>query len=70
LASGGLRVEEVIGASDAYRPISLDTPVGDGEDAETYGELIGENDTAIGVDDVAGQLARSCCRSPAGAREG
>jgi RNA polymerase sigma-B factor len=38
---------EVTGTFDAYRPISLDTPVGDGEDAETYGELIGENDTAI-----------------------
>ena len=46
---------EVIGTFDAYRPISLDTPVGDGEDAETYGELIGENDAAI--EDAADHIA-------------
>jgi RNA polymerase sigma-B factor len=38
---------EVIGASDAYRPISLDVPVGEAEDADTLGELIGDEDTAI-----------------------
>jgi RNA polymerase sigma-B factor len=46
---------EVIGTFDAYRPISLDTPVGDGEDAETYGELMGEADTAI--EDAADHIA-------------
>jgi RNA polymerase sigma-B factor len=35
---------EVLGTFDAYRPMSLDTPVGD---AETYGDLIGDGDTAI-----------------------
>jgi RNA polymerase sigma-B factor len=46
---------EVIGAFDAYRPMSLDTPVGDEEDAETFGELIGERDSAIedAVDHIA-----------------
>jgi RNA polymerase sigma-B factor len=38
---------EVIGASDAYRPISLDTPIGDDDEAETYGDLIGGDDAAI-----------------------
>jgi RNA polymerase sigma-B factor len=38
---------EVIGAFDAYRPMSLDTPVGDGEEAESFGDLLGERDTAI-----------------------
>jgi len=31
---------EVIGASDAYRPMSLDVRVGDDEQSETRGELI------------------------------
>jgi RNA polymerase sigma-B factor len=38
---------EVIGTFDAYRPMSLDLPVGDDEEAETYGDLIGEHDSAI-----------------------
>jgi RNA polymerase sigma-B factor len=38
---------EVIGTFDAYRPMSLDLPVGDEEDAETYGDLIGDEDGAI-----------------------
>jgi RNA polymerase sigma-B factor len=41
---------EVIGTFDAYRPMSLDMPVGSGDDSETYGDLIGEIDTAL--DDV------------------
>jgi RNA polymerase sigma-B factor len=46
---------EVLGAFDAYRPMSLDTPVGDEEDAETYGDLIGGEDDAIeeAVDHIA-----------------
>jgi RNA polymerase sigma-B factor len=46
---------EVIGAFDAYRPMSLDRPVGDGEETETYGNLIGEDDGAIedAVDHIA-----------------
>jgi RNA polymerase sigma-B factor len=46
---------EVIGAFDAYRPMSLDTPVGDEEDADTFGELIGAQDPAIedAVDHIA-----------------
>lgn len=38
---------EVLGTFDAYRPMSLDVPVGDEEDAQTYGELLGEDDAAI-----------------------
>ncbi|GAB2840998.1 hypothetical protein GCM10027176_51050 [Actinoallomurus bryophytorum] len=38
---------EVVGTFDAYRPVSLDTPVGADEDAATYGDLIGGDDTAI-----------------------
>jgi RNA polymerase sigma-B factor len=41
------RAIEVLGTFDAYRPMSLDTPVGDDEDAETFGELIGQEDAAI-----------------------
>jgi RNA polymerase sigma-B factor len=37
---------EVIGTFDAYRPTSLDTPVGD-EEPDTLGDLVGEDDTAI-----------------------
>jgi RNA polymerase sigma-B factor len=46
---------EVIGAFDAYRPMSLDTPVGEEEDAETFGALIGQHDSAIedAVDHIA-----------------
>ncbi|WP_329245136.1 SigB/SigF/SigG family RNA polymerase sigma factor [Actinoallomurus sp. NBC_01490] len=46
---------EVIGAFDAYRPMSLDTPVGDEEDADSFGELIGAQDPAIedAVDHIA-----------------
>lgn len=46
---------EVIGTFDAYRPISLDTPVGDGDEAATYGDLIGSEDTAI--EDVVDHIA-------------
>jgi len=46
---------EVIGTFDAYRPMSLDMPVGDGEDAETYGDLIGETDSAL--EDVVDHIA-------------
>jgi RNA polymerase sigma-B factor len=46
---------EVIGAFDAYRPMSLDTPVGDEEDAESFGDLIGEQDSAI--EDAIDQIA-------------
>jgi RNA polymerase sigma-B factor len=46
---------EVIGAFDAYRPLSLDLPVGDDEEADTYGELIGEYDRAI--EDAADHIA-------------
>ncbi len=35
---------EVIGASDAYRPVSLDVPVTDQEGSESLGELIGNED--------------------------
>ena len=46
---------EVIGAFDAYRPMSLDIPVGDEDDAGTFGELIGAPDSAIedAVDHIA-----------------
>jgi RNA polymerase sigma-B factor len=46
---------EVIGAFDAYRPMSLDTPVGDEENTGSFGELIGEPDSAIedAVDHIA-----------------
>jgi RNA polymerase sigma-B factor len=46
---------EVIGASDAYRPMSLDVPVGDGEETDTLGELIGAEDTSI--EDVVDHVA-------------
>ncbi|MGH3375464.1 MAG: SigB/SigF/SigG family RNA polymerase sigma factor [Actinoallomurus sp.] len=45
---------EVIGAFDAYRPMSLDTPVGDDEEAESFGDLLGARDTAI--EDAADHL--------------
>jgi RNA polymerase sigma-B factor len=38
---------EVIGAADAYRPVSLDVPAADEEDGETLGSLLGEEDSAI-----------------------
>ncbi|HEY0538795.1 MAG TPA: SigB/SigF/SigG family RNA polymerase sigma factor [Actinoallomurus sp.] len=46
---------EVIGASDAYRPASLDVPVGDEEGADTLGELIGAEDASI--EDVVDHVA-------------
>jgi len=46
---------EVIGTFDAYRPMSLDMPVGNEEDSETFGDLIGEVDTAL--DDVVDHIA-------------
>jgi RNA polymerase sigma-B factor len=46
---------EVIGTFDAYRPMSLDMPVGNEDDAETYGDLVGETDTAL--DDVVDHIA-------------
>lgn len=46
---------EVIGTFDAYRPMSLDLPIGDDDEAETFGDLIGQTDTAIedAVDHIA-----------------
>lgn len=35
---------EVIGASDAYRPVSLDSPVTDEDGGATLGDLIGDDD--------------------------
>ena len=35
---------EVIGATEAYHPISLDSPVTDEEDADTLGDMIGVED--------------------------
>jgi RNA polymerase sigma-B factor len=46
---------EVIGTFDAYRPMSLDMPVGNDADSETYGDLIGVTDTAL--DDVVDHIA-------------
>jgi RNA polymerase sigma-B factor len=46
---------EVIGTFDAYRPMSLDMPVGNEDDSETFGDLIGEVDTAL--DDVVDHIA-------------
>jgi RNA polymerase sigma-B factor len=46
---------EVIGTFDAYRPMSLDLPVGEDDETETYGDLIGHEDAAIedAVDHIA-----------------
>lgn len=38
---------EALTAADAYRPVSLDTPVGDEGNADTIGDLIGGDDPAI-----------------------
>jgi RNA polymerase sigma-B factor len=38
---------EVIGASDAYRPVSLDSPVTDEEGGDTLGDLVGDDDPEI-----------------------
>ncbi|MEO5874885.1 MAG: SigB/SigF/SigG family RNA polymerase sigma factor [Streptosporangiaceae bacterium] len=38
---------EVIGANDAYRPASLDTPISDGENPATLGDLLGVDDNAL-----------------------
>lgn len=46
---------EVVGTFGAYRPMSLDLPVGEDEEAETYGDLIGDNDAAI--DDAVDHIA-------------
>ena len=46
---------EVFGTFDAYRPMSLDMPVGNDDDSETFGDLIGEVDTAL--DDVIDHIA-------------
>ncbi|MDN3354074.1 SigB/SigF/SigG family RNA polymerase sigma factor [Actinomadura sp. DC4] len=46
---------EVIGTFDAYRPRSLDMPMGDDEDAETYGDMLGETDGAL--EDVVDHVA-------------
>jgi RNA polymerase sigma-B factor len=40
-------VIEVIGAAEAYRPVSLDTPVSDQEGAETIGDLLGADDPEL-----------------------
>jgi RNA polymerase sigma-B factor len=38
---------EVIGATDAYRPVSLDSPVADVEGSESLGDLIGDDDPEL-----------------------
>ncbi|MDN3358634.1 SigB/SigF/SigG family RNA polymerase sigma factor [Actinomadura sp. DC4] len=38
---------EVIGAADAYRPVSLDAPATEEEEGESLGSLIGDEDAAI-----------------------
>jgi RNA polymerase sigma-B factor len=38
---------EVIGASEAYRPVSLDSPVADEDGGATLGELIGDDDPEL-----------------------
>jgi RNA polymerase sigma-B factor len=38
---------EVIGATDAYRPVSLDSPVADEEGSESIGDLIGDDDPEL-----------------------
>ncbi|HEX6446944.1 MAG TPA: SigB/SigF/SigG family RNA polymerase sigma factor [Streptosporangiales bacterium] len=43
-------VEEAIGTDDMFTPVSLDTPVGEEEDAPTHAETIGEDDAEL--DDV------------------
>jgi RNA polymerase sigma-B factor len=40
-------VVEVIGATDAYRPVSLDSPVADEDGSETLGDLIGDEDPEL-----------------------
>jgi RNA polymerase sigma-B factor len=37
----------VIGTADAYRPVSLDSPVTDEDAGETIGDLIGDDDPEI-----------------------
>lgn len=46
---------ETLKTFDAYRPVSLDAPVGDAEGTETFGNLIGDDDPAIdgAIDQVA-----------------
>lgn len=55
LGIGEKEAIEVIGTFDAYRPMSLDMPVGDDEEAETYGDLIGDEDGAL--EDVVDHIA-------------
>jgi RNA polymerase sigma-B factor len=38
---------EVIGASEAYRPVSLDAPVAEEDDSATLGDLIGDDDPEL-----------------------
>ena len=40
-------VVEVIGATDAYRPMSLDSPVAEENGSETLGDLIGDEDPEL-----------------------
>jgi RNA polymerase sigma-B factor len=40
-------VVEVIGATDAYRPVSLDSPVADEDGSDTLGDLIGDEDPEL-----------------------
>ena len=40
-------VEEALGTDDMFTPLSLDTPIGDEEDAPTHGEAIGEEDADL-----------------------
>lgn len=43
-------IEEAMGTDDMFTPVSLDTPVGEEEDAPTHAETIGEDD--VELDDV------------------
>jgi RNA polymerase sigma-B factor len=40
-------VIEALGAAEAYRPASLDAPVADDDGAQTFGDLIGDEDPEI-----------------------
>jgi RNA polymerase sigma-B factor len=40
-------VVDVIGVTDAYRPVSLDSPVADETGSETLGDLIGDDDPEL-----------------------
>lgn len=50
LEISGSEVEEAMGTDDMFTPVSLDTPVGEEDDAPTHGETIGDDDGDL--DDV------------------